>query len=209
MEKRDYLAQVSRMVRTTGVFTPKGEAGPGTAAEAFWTEQDGKDDTRPSAEDFQNADAALAYAANIGSGVSDYQKKASAACLAVGDVQFSKVNLIASIFSIAQRDLEDKAFSAAFKDSKSYAFPVGYELTLRKVRVEQMRTITIGGFDRHIVKFSTADGNILTWWASKMPKVSKGQYVRFNGRVKGPAEYQGVHDTLVTRCQLGVIPVGA
>jgi hypothetical protein len=209
MEKRDFLAQIARLVRETGVFTRSGEAGPGTATEAFWIAQDEKVETLPSDEDYQFADAALAYAASVPSDASQYVKKAASACLAVGEVQFSKVNLIASIFEIAQRDSEDKAFSATFADSKSLSHPVGYELTLRSVRVEQMRTIMAAGFERHIVKFSTPEGNILTWWASRMPQVKVGQNVRFNGRVKGPSEYQSVHDTLVTRCQLGIIPTRA
>lgn len=206
MEKRDFLAHVARLVRLEGRYISNGGDSEGTAVRAYWTADEAKEDTTPEPEDYQIADSCLAFSANIGSDASQYAQKAANACLSPGDVLFSKVNLIGSILDIAMRAVEDETFQRDFAESKSLNFPSGHELTLRKVRVVQMRTITLGRFERNIVKFATQDGNILTWWASKMPQVRVGQDVRLNGRIKGVSEYQGVHETLVTRCQLGIIP---
>jgi len=206
MQKRDFLAYVARMVRIEGRFVRKDRDDGGTAEAAYWMAAEAKEDSLPSADDFQDADEALAYATRIPSDASQFSQKVRAACAKEGDVAFSQVNLIAAILDIAIRGSEDANFQALGADSVHLDKKNGEEVTLPKVRVVQMRTITLGRFDRNIVKVLTPDGNILTWWASKMPSVRVGGTYRFHGRVKGPSEYQGVLETLVTRCQFGIIP---
>ncbi len=206
MTKRDFLAQVARMVRIDGRYVRKGKDHVGTAETAYWTEIEPKDDNRPSADDFQTADDALAYAAAIGDDASKYTRSVRDACAKSGDVEFRSSNLIGAILEIAVRGQSDTEFQELGAGSVHVNKPAGSEITYPRVNVVQMRTIPMGRFERNIVKFLTPDGDILTWWASTMPNVRIGETVRFSGRVKGPSEYQGVKETLVTRCQCPKIP---
>ncbi len=206
MQKRDFLAYVARVVRTEGRFVRKDRDNGGTAEAAYWMAAEAKADSLPSADDFQVADDALAFAATIPLDASQFNQKVRAACAKEGDVQFSQANLLAAILDIAIRGSEDAEFQELGAGSVHLDKPAGYEVTMPKVRVVQMRTITLGRFDRNIVKVLTPEGNILTWWASKMPEIRVGGTYRFHGRVKGPSEYQGVLETLVTRCSFGIIP---
>jgi len=203
MKTRDFLAQVARLVRIEGRYIREDKRSnvKGTADAAFWLTDEEKEDSLPSPEDYQIADEALAYSSDIPLDAGAFALKVQAAC-AKEEVSFRDCNLIGAILDMAIRATEDADFQDAYAGSVSLDKPAGFVLAMRGVRVVQMRTFMIRGYDRNIIKLATPDGNILTWWASKMPQgVQPGDILaRFEGRVKGASVYQGIHETLVTRC---------
>lgn len=52
----------------------------------------------------------------------------------------------------------------------------------------------------HITKMLTKEGNVLTWFASSGSPLEVGQSFRITGTVKDHGEFQGVKQTIVSRC---------
>ena len=53
-----------------------------------------------------------------------------------------------------------------------------------------------------LCKFETDTGNLLTWFASNSPAVTKGGSYVLRGRIKAHDMYKGVKQTIVTRCKV-------
>lgn len=53
----------------------------------------------------------------------------------------------------------------------------------------------------HVIKFRDDSGNVLTWFASGLQDVARGDMVRVVGTVKKHDEYRGVRQTVLTRCR--------
>lgn len=215
MKTRDFLAQVAHLVRTEGQYVrrDKAEGVDGTAQTAFWMIEEGerKAEDLPTPEDYQIADDALAYAATIPSTAKSFDRKVQAAC-SREEIDVRSADFAGAVLDMAIRATEDADFQETYAGSVTSDKPAGFVLCLKGVRIIQKRQITVRGFDRNIVKFATADGDVLTWWASKMPEYPVGTLLaRFEGRIKKqfdsegrelPCVYQGVSETLVKNCVL-------
>jgi uncharacterized OB-fold protein len=53
-----------------------------------------------------------------------------------------------------------------------------------------------------MIEFCDNSGNVLVWFTSSAPEVEIGDRVRLTGTVKRHGEYQGVRQTVMTRCKV-------
>ena len=54
----------------------------------------------------------------------------------------------------------------------------------------------------HIIKVRSIDGNVFTWFASGYQSLHRGDRVAVRGTVKKHDEYQGVKQTILSRCKI-------
>ena len=210
---RDFLAHAARMVRIDGRYVRENKQNDekGTAETAFWNCEEGKEDSLPEEQDYEVADAALAYAQSIPADAKGFVKSVRTAC-SKSEIRLRDAFATGAILDLAIRATEDAEFQSAYAGSVTSDKPAGFVLALRGVKIVQKREITVRGFNRNIVKFATQDGDILTWWTSKMPALPVGTMLaRFEGRIKRefdadgkalPCEYQGISETIVKNCVL-------
>jgi hypothetical protein len=77
---------------------------------------------------------------------------------------------------------------------------VGERLKMVVATVLRVNT-TEGQFGTtYIVKLLTREGNVITWFASSNPELAPGKEYMLDGTVKKHSEYNGVKETVLTRC---------
>lgn len=54
----------------------------------------------------------------------------------------------------------------------------------------------------HIYRFLTAEGNVLTWFATSEQKLAEGEVINLTGTVMKHDDYKGVKQTVVNRCKM-------
>ena len=97
-----------------------------------------------------------------------------------------------------KRDEEQKKS----QETSNYVGNVGDKVT---VEVKEAKYITSweGAYGTtHLYKFWDKDGNVLTWFASKLIEVSPENVKKITGTVKAQEEYQGVKQTVLTRVKV-------
>lgn len=89
------------------------------------------------------------------------------------------------------------------KGKSSHLGNVGEVLELSDVKVVKLIGIdTRYGYSYLVIM--EKDGNVLTWF-TRNPKCSVGDVVKVKGRVKEHSEYNGILQTVLTRCKLEII----
>jgi len=123
----------------------------------------------------------------------------------MGVIDFKTSGIAASIIATATRELgkeiERKKFSNLKETSKFFAQPK--DKVVVKATLMNQREIEGNYGCTTMLKFVSVDGNALTWFASG--SFSEGTWVLGNeyilaGTVKKNEEYQGLKQTVLTRC---------
>lgn len=136
--------------------------------------------------------------------LNDYLYNLNIVCR-MGVIDFKTSGIAASIIATATREqgkeIERKKFSNLKETSKYFGQPK--DKVVVKATLMQMREIEGAYGCTTMMKFVTAEGNAATWFASG--SFSEGTWVIGNeyilaGSIKKHEEYQGLKQTVLTRC---------
>lgn len=125
------------------------------------------------------------------------------ALAAIGWCKRKHIGRLAYMPVAYQRDMERKAVTdmqtKQGKDS-NYIGKLGQRIT---ASVESAKVVTSWDTSygvTYLVKFTTADNNVLVWYASKCPDLS--HCTEIIGTVKEYKDYNGIRQTVLTRCKI-------
>jgi hypothetical protein len=115
-----------------------------------------------------------------------------------GIVEYRTAGLAASIVSYVERDIQKQLEVAMAAKSVYLGAPkdkVKFEnlLILRVIDIDSQYGTT------HLHIFQDSNGNRLTWKASSV-RFNQGETVTLKGTIKEHKEYNGVKQTVLTRC---------
>lgn len=136
--------------------------------------------------------------------INDYLHNLNLVCR-MGTIDFKTSGIAASIIATSMREqgkeIERKKFSNLKETSKHFA-TVGDKVVVKATLMNQ-REIEGGYGCTTMMKFVSDDGNVLTWFASG--SFEEGTWVIGDsyilaGTVKKNEEYQGLKQTVLTRC---------
>lgn len=111
------------------------------------------------------------------------------------------IKILASIVSGYQRAKSREASAATGADS-GYVGTIKKRETFAGLKVIFSRVFEGYYGERQMVKFADAAGNILVWWNTGSSNPQVDQTYNVTGTVKNHEEYEGVKQTLLTRCKL-------
>ncbi|MBK7845856.1 MAG: hypothetical protein IPJ71_19645 [Bdellovibrionales bacterium] len=118
------------------------------------------------------------------------------AVAAVETVSFRNLNLLVSAYAAYQR-----AGEAAPKVESKHFAKVG-EKVFVNATVTGTRFLPGQYGVTTLVKLVTAEGNVMTWFASGAKDFEEGQKVNIAGSVKANDFYNGIAQTVLTRCKI-------
>lgn len=202
-----FLAQVSAEVAKNGYISAKEARGldgtDSTGIQAFWAVEEKS--TFFAAEDEARAAEALEYIREMEVTVETpkFLRDLQDACRGE-TIGSDQVNLVANLIDTYQNMLSEAEF-AEDGSASEHIGTVHVELHKRCTVIQKRKIPTRFGVS-NLIKFRDEDGNILAWWASKMPVFDVGAEVRLIGKVKKHDSYNGVLETYVTRCKLSLAP---
>lgn len=150
----------------------------------------------------------VAYARNLGdTDNSEYARTVSAIVRGQHEnnqlVSGANVKILASVVSGFQRAQDRKAQNEAIANSE-YVGEIKKRQTFTGLRVLSTRTFEGEYGSRQLVKFVSPEGNLLVWWNTGSANPSVDATYDVTGTPKAHEEYQGVKQTILTRCKLSV-----
>jgi hypothetical protein len=156
--------------------------------------------------DVRQAEAALAWIREMEPPHgNNYMTNLWIACKA-DSIDGRAAGITASLISAYTREVEKNAKVANEKQGKVSAH-VGIEggKFSGRVKVVSVRTFEPQNWYenvRTLVRMEQ-DGNVLTWWTSTAPQVEADDEIDIKGTIKKHDEYNGVKQTVLTRCKIG------
>lgn len=147
-------------------------------------------------EDREMASKVMEYAANLDGDLSDYLYNLKVACSSPYCEQRT-LGIIASAISAYQRS---KPVTECQKTS-NYVGKVSDKVEFDCEVINASSFETSFGMS-HMYVFRDEHGNMLIWYASTKQKIERAQKVHVIGSVKKHSEYQGVKQTVLTRCKV-------
>lgn len=164
--------------------------------------------------DFHQVDDArvneiIAYAETI-EGSGDYAQNMRAVFSAPG-ITFRHMGLAVSAIAAHNRHI-DREIERAERPQPAAGFiaPVGERVRDIAATVETIREFDTQYGVSSLLVLRAEDGHIIKWFASKPLNLNKGDQLTITGTVKAHEQYQGVDQTVLTRCKLVIVElVGA
>jgi hypothetical protein len=154
-------------------------------------------------EDRETAAAALEWAQGLCEkcNQNDYEHNICVIAKALV-IEGRSTGLAASIVSSYLRDLNRGKLRAAATASLKNSQHLGEVNTKVAFKGVVLKFSTKDGMygTTYIYRFLTEDGNVVVWFASNHQSVNEGDKVSVKGTIKKNDEYEGVKNTVVTRC---------
>ena len=209
----DMLTIAAALIRTRGYTSRRKayESGVDTTRDLTariyrpWSKQDDqlRRSTSITQEDRELAEKAIAYTKTIdANGSYEYNLRT----LAEKDlIEVAKdLGYAVSIIPFYTRKMEAAAKRTG---RKVYRYASGYEGEVKEriktnVKVEFTKLIETDFGITTMVKMKSAAGRQLIWWATNSPDVAAGERYELLGSVKKHGEYNGIPQTIMTRCKL-------
>lgn len=212
----EFLAEVARVIREDG-WVSRGaayadarlQASADVAASALAARQNPyvSSTDRPPApndEDVETATSALewARALPVDAG-NDYLDNLAVACrshLTTWDL----TGIVASAIVAYRRAIGHTHRQEAREEQKATSTHVGEKGERLELELDVVFTRVCAGYygDSQLTKMVDADGNVFVWFASGQHWPDEGTRISLRGTVKDHDEYQGVAQTILSRCHI-------
>lgn len=115
-----------------------------------------------------------------------------------GSLLIRNCGIAASLIAAYKKAMEHENLRKIEQVCNEYLGEVGKKIEGVKCTLVSVRTFEDDWGDRHLHKFKTTDGHILTWWTSSDPWEEGQEYVIKAG-VKAHEDYKGTKQTVLTR----------
>jgi hypothetical protein len=156
---------------------------------------------QPEPQDYDEAQKVLAHATEKlenTADLSDYEHNLHVV-IKHGVVEFRTAGIAASLVVYVQKDIQRKLEFAKAADSKYIGAPKD-KMTFENLIVLRVVDIDTQFGTSHLHIFQDTNGNRLTWKASN-DRITQGNKVTLKGTIKEHKEYQGIKQTVLTRCK--------
>lgn len=120
-------------------------------------------------------------------------------------VEYRTAGITASLIPYYLREVERQVLREKERVSMGDSKHMGAEGERLKMLVAKLlRVHTSEGFygTTYILKLITNEGNVITWFTSANPELAVGAEVMLDGTVKKHGEYNGVKETVLSRCTI-------
>ncbi len=162
-----------------------------------------KHDLQLEERDAKLATDALAWGIALTTEENDYLFNLGVGCR-LGFVKAKTTGIVASLISAYQRhlDKEEELNITRIENAKKVRTHLG--VVKERSGFAQVTVKSIRSFDsdfgvRTLIRFETAEGSILIWWASGDTKFEEGQTIDITGTVKKHDDYKGTPQTVLSR----------
>jgi hypothetical protein len=119
-----------------------------------------------------------------------------------GGVKFKLLGIAAAIVSAYIREQERHAARKVEQADSKHIGTVGKRETFKGCKVLAERTIETNFGTSFLYKFANEENAILTWFSSRKIGLTVGEVITLVGSVKKHDSYQGIAQTVLTRCKV-------
>jgi len=167
----------------------------------------GKDKINPSDEDKEQAESiikAVVSDLEVKTKLTDYEYTIIT-LLNNGRMQYHHAGYVVSIVALYNRMMDDKRVKETTKQS-DYVGSVGEKFSnITATVIKESQSDASGYGISYIFTFKDSNDNILVWFSSNNVCDLGNNVILTKGTIKGHKEYNGVKQTIITRCKIEII----
>jgi hypothetical protein len=151
---------------------------------------------------------ALAWGSALPQDEADYLFNLGVACR-LGFVKQQTTGIVASLIAAYQRHLDreeelNMRRAEEAKKVRTHLGVVGERSGFPQVTIKSIRSFDSDFGVRTLIRFETAEGSILIWWASGDTEWGEGDTLDITGTVKKHDDYKGTPQTVLSRVAKGL-----